>query len=243
METITCKKVSGPTNNYPILTQPDFAAIAWQQEAPDLMTMPYSQLKQLMQRAREYDPRAIELFSTLAEPIVKYYSCLPYVVSVLGKEEARSCANHTMMDFLMHEKLRSERQDIPTMLKRAIHCDLKNQIDRMKTRRQFEQYSTSDANSITGDDDDEKDVFARLPADPRLEPERQVLERERKRLIRKCMHYLSAKEKFVIEGIFFRQQSIAELAEELHCADYTVSQAKYSALKKLRELFKEKQIA
>ena len=119
------KNVSGFTNNSEASSQPAFDSnrwqpdwpdytidIAWPQTPPDLLSIPANQLKQLMLQARAYDPRAIEIFTTLAMPIVKYYSNLPNVVSVLEKDEAYSIANHTMMDFLMHERLRNEKQPV-----------------------------------------------------------------------------------------------------------------------------------
>ena len=96
------KNVSGFTNNSEVPDQPAFVSnrwqpdwpdytitIAWPQTPPDLLSIPANQLKQLMLQARTYDPRAIEIFTTLAMPIAKYYSSLPNVVSVLGKVTER----------------------------------------------------------------------------------------------------------------------------------------------------------
>ena len=225
-------------------SQADFTPIPWQHGQPDLLSIPRSQWKQLMLRARNYDPRAIETFTTLALPIAKHYSQIPKFAAVLGKEEAYSIANHTMMNFLMQERLRDEKQDIPTMLKQAIRCDLMNQMDRIKNRRQFETGSESGTGRQTAEDeDDATDVIARLPADSRAEPERQALKNEQKRLVQECLHYLSPKEKQVIQGIFYRQLSVEEMAAEMHCSVNIVSTAKYRAMVKLRKLFTEKDIA
>ena len=255
MDKTISKNVSGFTNHSAVPDQPAFVSnrwqpdwpdytitIAWPQTPPDLLSIPANQLKQLMLQARAYDPRAIEIFTTLAMPIAKYYSSLPNVVSVLGKDEAYSIANHTMMDFLMHERLRKEKQDIPTMLKRSIRCDLMNQIDRIKNRRYFETSSKPGNSSQSEDDDDNTDVIANLPADTRLGPEHQTLLAEQKHLVRECLQYLSPREKQVIHGIFYRQLSVAEIAVELHCSKLCVSTAKYCALKKLRRIFEEQHV-
>lgn len=255
MDKTISKNVSGFTSNSMVHDQPAFVsnrwqpsqpdcitAIAWPQTPPDLLSIPANQLKQLMMQARAYDPRAIEIFATLAMPIAKHYSSLPNVVSVLGKDEAYGIANHTMMDFLMHERLRKEKQDIPTMLKRAIRCDLMNQMDRIKNRRHFETYSKPGNSSQSEDDDDNTDVIANLPADTRFEPEHQTLLAEQKHRVRECLQYLSPREKQVINGIFYRQLSVAEIARELHCSKLCVSTAKYCALKKLRRIFTEQQV-
>ena len=222
--------------------QPDFTAIPWPHGQPDLLSIPANQLKQLMLQARTYDPRAIEFFAVLAQPIAKHYSSIPKVAAVLGKEEAYSIANHTMMNFLMQEQLRDEKQDIPTMLKQAIRCDLMNQMERIKNRGQFEIGSRSGSNGQAEEDYDDTDVLARLPGDKRLEPERQALQDEQKRLVQKCLHYLSEKERKVIVGIFFRQLSVEEMAAELRCSVNVVSTTKYRAFRKLRQLFTEQNI-
>ena len=255
MDKTISKNVSGFTNNSEVPDQPAFVSnrwqpdwpdytitIAWPQTPPDLLSIPANQLKQLMLQARAYDPRAIEIFTTLAMPIAKHYSSLPNVVSVLGKDEAYGIANHTMMDFLMHERLRNDKQDIPTMLKRAIRCDLMNQIDRIKNRRHFETYTKPGNSSQSEDDDDNTDFIANLPADTRLEPERQALLAEQKHRVRECLQYLSPKEKQVIIGFFYRQLSVAEMAAELQCTTNAISLAKRSALYKLRRIFAEQQI-
>ena len=225
-------------------SQPDFTAIPWKHGQPDLLSIPWHQWKQLMLRARDYDPRAIETFTTLALPIAKHYSSIPKVAAVLGKEEAYCIASHTMMNFLMQERLRDEKQDIPTMLKQAIRCDLMNQMDRIKNRRQFETGSGSAAGKqAEEEEDDTTDVIACLPADSRTESEHQALKNEQKRLVQECLQYLSPKEKKVIQGIFYRQLSVEEMAAEMHCSVNIVSTAKYRAMVKLRKLFAEKDIA
>ena len=254
MEKVSSIDLSEFSNSYNLSGCPAFASKRWQHGRPDSINAPWPrsqpdllsvsgrQLKQLMLQARKYDPRAIEIFTTWAIPIVKHYSNLTKIVSVLGKEEASSIANHTMMEFLMHEQLRDEKLDIPTMLKQAIRCDLMNQMDRMKNRRQFETHNKP-ANSQSEDDDEDTDVTVNLPGNPRLEPEHMALLAEQKRLVRECLQYLSPKEKLVIQGIFFRQLRVEEIAVELHCSTNIVSTAKYRALKKLRKLFIEKHVA
>ena len=255
MKKTSSTELSGLKNNSPIAgqpafvsthwqhSQPAFADIPWQHGKPNLLSIPPSQWKQLMLQARNYDPRAIETFTTLALPIAEHYSSIPKVAAVLGKEEAYCIANQTMMNFLMQERLREETQDIPTMLKQAIRCDLMNQMDRIKNRRQFEIDSRSGANGQTEEEaEDDTDVIANLPGDKRLEPERQALQDEQKQLVQKCLHYLSAKEKKVILGIYFRQLSVEEIAAELHCSVNVVSTTKYRAFRKLRKLFTENNI-
>ena len=254
MEKQTNIALPGFTNSSTISEKPAFPSLLWQpgdpgslnvpwpRRHPALLSIPWTQLKQLMLQARTYDPRAIETFTELTLPIAKHYSTIPKVISVLGKEEAYSIASHTLMSFLMHERLREEEQDIPTMLKQAIRCDLMNQMHRIKNRRQYETYNKP-ANSQSEEDDEDTDVTANLPGNPRLEPERMALLAEQKRLVQECLCCLSPKEKQVIHGIFFRQLSVEEIAAELHCSHNIVSTAKYRALKKLRKLFIEKQVA
>ena len=68
------------------------------------------------------------------------------------------------------------------------------------------------------------------------------LRKEWNRRVRDCLKYLGKMERQVITGFFFRQMSIAEIAEELHSNTNTVSVTKRNALNKLREVFTDKQI-
>lgn len=253
MEETTCKGVpvfpdrraplSEPALSLiPCLQEPELTDLFRQPKRPDFTSFPRLWLKQLMLLARQGDTRATEFFYWLAEPLIVKYSKVPYFVSLLGKDDIRSIAALSIIDFVMNEPLKDGEQDIPRMLKRVIHCDLLNHTHLLERRSHFEKNCNSSGN---GEEDDgaETDELAVLPADRQYEPEYQTLREERKRIVRECLQCLGSKEKYVINGFFFKQRSVAEIAEELHCSAVTVSLAKYNALKKLRRVFAEKDIA
>ena len=213
-----------------------------QPKRPDFTSFPRLWLKQLMLLARQGDTRATEFFYWLTEPLIVKYCNVPYFVSILGKDDIRSIAALSIIDFVMNEPLKDGEQDISRMLKRVIHCDLLNHAHLLERRGRFEKHCNS-SSSGEENDDTETDELAVLPADRQYEPEYQALQEERKRIVRECLQCLGSKEMYVINGIFFKQRSVAEIAEELHCSAVTVSLAKYNALKKLRRVFKEKDIA
>ena len=68
------------------------------------------------------------------------------------------------------------------------------------------------------------------------------LQAEQERTVRDCLQCLGEKERQVIHGYFFRQLTVTEIAREMHCSPDCVTSAKRHALKKLREIFAEKQI-
>ena len=222
--------------------QPDGNDFPWQPGAYDLLTIPQPYLERLMQQARKFDPRAIEAFTALAIPVVKHYSNIRYYATLLGKEEARSIAIQTALEFLMHDKLRGKTKDIPSMLKRAIHCDLQNQAERVTNRLRMELRGTAGAANQETEEADAADVIQSLPADPRSEPEQQALLAEQRRLVRESLQSLSPRERQVILRLFFHRQRVAEIAVAMHCTPNAVSLLKYSALRKLRKVFTEKEI-
>ena len=209
-----------------------------------LFTIPRQQIRRLMELARQGDTRAAERFCLLAAPLLDQYSSARYFAAVLGKDEARSIAALSVIDFLMYEPLKDEPQDFPRMLRQVIKCDLLNQARNTERRLRFETHSLSGPDrSGNGDrDTEETEAAALLPAGRDCEPEQQAFRKELRRKIGECFHYLGAKEKVVIAGLFFRQLSVAELARELQCSAASVSAARYSALKKLRVLFEAKHI-
>ena len=207
----------------------------------DFTTLSWQQGPLLMRLARRGDPLAMKLFCILATPLVEKISHYRYFTATLGKEDAHSLANQSMLHFLLTEPLRDDMPDIPAMLKKAMKYDLMNQVAKLAMLREHEMQPPG---GKADEEEEDGDFMDSLPAaDSRGDPEQQFLQGERSREIRKCLEYLAPKEKYVITGLFFRQRSIKELARELHCKTAAVSRAKYKALQKLRKIFKKKLVA
>ena len=160
-----------------------------------------------------------------------------YFATALGRDEAYSIAAMSMVNFWARTDQRTDPRDIPGQLYHSMECDLKNQIDRQKTRRRREvHYETG---SETEDDGNE---WQKPLADTGNEPEEQMLQTEWNRRVRDCLQYLGKKERQVIHGYFFRQLSVTEIANELACSPDSVTTAKRHALKRLRSIFSEQQV-
>lgn len=163
-----------------------------------------------------------------------------YFANALGREEAYSIAAMSMVNFWARTDLDGELRDIPGQLYHAMECDLKNQIDRQKTRRRREVHYEKEAREEGSED--ECSEWEEPLADERSDPEEQVLQTEWDRSVRDCLQYLGKKERHVIYGFFFRQLSVTEIAKEMECSPDSVTSAKRHALKRLRRIFAEKQI-
>ena len=193
----------------------------------------WKELPLLLIPAQNGDPVAMRKAWAITEPLVHTISNVPYFIHSLGKEEARSIATLSMLDFLHCVPPGTAWQDIPHKLQHAIKCDLINCIRRQTTRSHYEMHQA---------DDTEEEESAELPADRHNEPERCLLEQDHNRRIRECLQYLGNREQQVIIGFYFRQLSVTEIASRLQCSVNSVSLAKRRALRKLRKLFMEKEI-
>ena len=194
----------------------------------------------LLAKSRQGDKTAFQILCCQGKPLADKISSKRYFAATLG-EEACSIATQTMAEFFSCEPRDKEEKDIPRQLCQAIKCDLLNQIRKQETRNRHEQYQNADDRN--GENKEEgTDIAASLPADSRKEPENQLLENEYRQNIRECLKDLGAKERQVIEGFFFRQLSMAEIAREMHCTANNTYVLKNAALRKLRKIFDEKQI-
>ena len=188
----------------------------------------------VLERYRQGDTSVLPLLCCKTDPLAKQVSGRRYYSASLGKEEAYSIAAMTMVDFWNRDALKCDPADIPRQLTRAINGDLLNQIKRNKNRSLREIHSGTEG---TGPDS-QPEFLAGSIADP----EQDILQKEWNRKVRSCLKYLGKMERQVITGFFFRQMSIAEIAEELHSKPGTVSVTKRNALNKLRDVFKDKHI-
>ena len=196
--------------------------------------IPPETVQQLLPLARQGDTQAFQRLSLLLEPPVTRLSQKACYVTELGREDARSYALLSMMEFLLFEPLRENWYDLPRLLLRAIALDLKNRIERQHTIGRRERHTAE------GESDEEA---TELPhPDSICNPEEKVLQDERKQKIQECLERLGRKQKQVITAYFYRQLSVEEIAEEMHCSVNSVSLAKGIALKNLRKLFEEKKI-
>ena len=191
----------------------------------------------LLTQYHKGDKQVLQLLCSQSRPLVDRISRNPYYATALGRDEAYSIAAMSMVNFWNRTDLTENPKNLPGQLYHAMECDLKNQMDRQNTRRRREIHHKTD-NGTEGSDDEWQDPLAVN----RTEPEEQVLQAEWNRNVRDCLQYLGKKERQVIQGFFFRQLSVTEIAKEMNCSPDSVTSAKRHALKRLRRIFTEQQI-
>ena len=186
----------------------------------------------LLPLAQDGDTRALLLLCSKALPLRDAIVSKPYFMNTLGKDEACSIASKTMIEWLLLEPLKNAGKDIPKLLIRAMKCDLINQAHRLERRRRYEKANRFRPQAEAEDEED-KDELASLAADSREEPENRLLQAEWNRKVQECIKQLRPKEQTVINGLFFRQLSVTEIARELGCTTGSVTMTKRRAMEKL----------
>lgn len=191
----------------------------------------------LLKQYHKGDKRFFQLLCCRSKPLVDKISQKYYFVTALGRDEAYSIAAMSMVNFWARVKPGTDSRNIPGQLYHTMECDLKNQIDRQKTRHRREIHYETDSET-----EDTENEWQDPLADTSNEPEEQMLQEEWNRSVRDCLQQLGKKERQVIRGYFFRQLSVSEIAKEMECSPDSVTSAKRHALKRLRDIFAEKQI-
>ena len=197
----------------------------------------WQQLPPLLLNYRQGNTKAIGPICIITEPLVDKISNFPYFVEELGKDETRSLVTLSLLELLQCMPPEEDGQVMYRKLQYAIKCDLLNQVQRLHTRRRWERREAKSNNEE--EDNDSKE----MPAPLQDEPEYRVMQLDYNRRVRECLQYLSPTEQSVIDGFFFRQLSVEEIAAELHCSVACISASKRNALNKLREIFTEEKLA
>ena len=70
-----------------------------------------------------------------AEPIVDQFGKVSYFVNLLGKDEVRSIASLSLVEFVMSYPGGVPDEEVPALIKQAIKCDLINSVHRLEYRR------------------------------------------------------------------------------------------------------------
>jgi len=200
-------------------------------EETDLQHIRAADWLPLLKRARQGDGMALNLLCRLSQPLVDSISGKRYFTAVLGREEAHSIATLSMIHYFSCEPLPKDGREIPRQLSQMMRCDLLNQAQWKETR--FRREKRLEPAS------EENTAIAEPSADSRDEPENRMLQEEWNKHIQDCLQLLGEKEQQVIRDFFFRNLSVPEIAQELHCSLNSVSSAKKTAIRKLRKIFTE----
>ena len=159
-----------------------------------------------------------------AEPIVDQFGKVSYFVNLLGKDEVRSIASLSLVEFVMSYPGGVPDEEVPALIKQAIKCDLINSVHRLEYRRGKEEAPPTNAD--TGSPS----------APPYGEPEVCLLQNADAQKVQDAIQHLNRNEQTVIQFYYFRQETTNEIAVRLGCSVQNVRKIKRRALTRLRSL-------
>ena len=184
--------------------------------------------------ARQGDEDAKLRFCAQAEPFIKTLCRIPYFTARMSREEARSIATLTLVEFLMTYPSPPEDKEIPALLKGVARNALLNRVKRIRSRNRFEQRMTTLREA--DDADTEEDAIENIPAPGKDEPENRALQNELRGLTAAALRQLLPGEQAVIRAFFFQEKTAAAIAKELRCSRQYAEKVRDTALRKLRRL-------
>ena len=191
--------------------------------------MDFSELKKFpwnpeIYLAQQGDTKAMRRTCAKAEPIVDQFGKVSYFVNLLGKDEVRSIASLSLVEFVMSYPGGVPDEEVPALIKQAIKCDLINSVHRLEYRRGKEEAPPT--NGDTGSPS----------APPYGEPEACLLQNADAQKVQDAIQHLNRNEQTVIQFYYFRQETTNEIAVPLGCSVQTVRKIQRRALTRLRSL-------
>ena len=168
-----------------------------------------------------------------AEPIVDQFGKGSYFVNLLGKDEVRSIASLSLVEFVMSYPGGVPDEEVPALIKQAIKCDLINSVHRLEYRRGKEE---APPNGDTGSPENSSGDTGSPSAPPYGEPEACLLQNAYAQTVQDAIQHLNRNEQTVIQFYYFRQETTNEIAVRLGCSVQNVRRIKRRALTRLRSL-------
>ncbi len=193
-------------------------------------------LLELVLLARQGDQSALERCYDLAKPFIEKLCHTRYFADTLGTDEARSIANHVMMEFITSHSLPDNDNEIRYLFRSTLRNALLNTINKADVRNRNEVHVIR-SEEFEGDaDNDGVDAINYIPTDSTDEPENHALLKELYCDIVEAFHQLPPAEQAALQELFFRQKKVTALAKELHCSRQYVAKLRDKALRRLRDM-------
>ena len=181
---------------------------------------------------------AAHRFFLAAEPYIQNFCREPVFRNRLGKDEIHSLASFALAKLMTDITELPPDEEVPFFLRRVIRCELLDSIRVLDTRLRHEQPGVSVKPEGPAAGEGCMQVHDSGAADSRTEPEARYLEKDLRREVRRAMSQLSEKHRTVIDGLFFRQKGMKEIAREMHCTPQNVRVIRINAIARLRRLLK-----
>ena len=201
--------------------------------------MDFSELKKFpwnpeIYLAQQGDTKAMRRTCAKAEPIVDQFGKVSYFVNLLGKDEVRSIASLSLVEFVMSYPGGVPDEEVPALIKQAIKCDLINSVHRLEYRRGKEEAPPTNAD--TGSPENSSGDTGSPSAPPYGEPEACLLQNAYAQTVQDAIQHLNRNEQTVIQFYYFRQETTNEIAVRLGCSVQNVRKIKRRALTRLHSL-------
>jgi len=186
--------------------------------------------------ARQGDSRAVREICMAARPLTEQLCRTSFFADVLGKDETRSTASLALLEFVRSGAAVPEDPQVPRLLTAVLRNALLNSIRKQQLRSRYEQPVTLRNPEESVSADAPENAIESLPADAREEPEATCLQAEQSGEIREALRHLTPNEREVIRRLFFKQQSVKTVAQEMRFSDRNVRTLRRNALQRLKHM-------
>lgn len=188
---------------------------------------------QMIQKARQGDPDALQWCCREAKLIITAVSHIPYFRIRLGEDEARSAASFALLEYVTGTGAIPPDAEVPRLLKRIMRCEILDTIRGQTNRERFEQPDASLMGCAAGE---ETSLAELLAADSCQEPDARTLQQELRNEMQTAIQRLTSKEQQVIRSLYFYQKSATETAQDMQCTARNVRWLRKNALGRLRAM-------
>ena len=120
-----------------------------------------------------------------------------YFVNLLGKDEVRSIASLSLVEFVMSYPGGVPDEEVPALIKQAVKCDLINSVHRLEYRRGKEEAPPTNAD--TGSPENSSGDTGSPSAPPYGEPEACLLQNADAQTVQDAIQHLNRNEQTVIQ--------------------------------------------
>jgi RNA polymerase sigma factor (sigma-70 family) len=192
----------------------------------------------LFRKTKAGDADASRELYQAAQPLIKPFYKVPKFKNRLGRDEIHSIASFALVRYFAQHTGLPPDNEVPYLLKHVIWCELINGIRNMNVREKHERPGGPVRSDGTDPDaEDANRVVNSAPADDREEePETRCLNKELHREVREAVSQLPKKHQTVINGLYYQQKNMKEIAQEMNCSAENVRIIRLNALARLHQL-------
>ena len=192
-------------------------------------------------QAEEGKIEAIHNIIMASQPIISSLSNIRLFQSRMSKDDICSNANYVLLRFIKKRRELPTDKEVPFLIRHVLKCGLTDCIRSMEVREEHEQLAIAVKLTNTYEDDayTENDCYESYVADTRTEPETHCLNSELCDMVREAVQQLPEDERTVIQGFYYQNKGMKEIAQELNCTFQNAYKTRRSAYTHLKKLLKK----